>query len=245
MMGYDYSDELQTDGGSFKIWIYNSDDTLALPQPVEVPLERAYTLQDVADAINISIINASGESTPWVAATIQDNKLVLTPDADHQFAFGGDNSNFLATAGINTFFTGSSADSIGINDVISDNLDYVAAGTVSDNGQIFRGDQSNALLITNIQSDEYVRFTGGSSGTLDGFYNTLVGDVGIKGRTVSRDYDYNVLITDQMSAMKDATSGVSLDEEMADLIKFQQAYTAAAKLITSSDEMMQSLLQAV
>ncbi|MBU0967427.1 MAG: flagellar hook-associated protein FlgK [Proteobacteria bacterium] len=245
MMGYDYSDELQTDGGSFKLWIYNSDDTLALPQPVEVPLERAYTLQDVADAINISIINASGEATPWVAATIQDNKLVLTPDSDHQFAFGGDTSNFLATAGLNTFFTGSSADSIGVNDAISQKVDNIAAGTVSANGQIFRGDQSNALLITNIQRNEYVRFTGGSSDTLDGFYNTLVGDIGIKGRTVTRDYDYNVLITDQMSAMKDATSGVSLDEEMADLIRFQQAYSAAAKLITSSDEMMQTLLQAV
>jgi len=245
MMGYDYSDELQTDGGSFKIWIYNNDDTLALPQPVEIPLERAYTLKDVADAINISIINASGESTPWVAATIQDNKLVLTPDKNHQFAFGGDTSNFLATAGLNTFFTGSSADSIGVNDVISQNLENITAGTVSANGQIFRGDQSNALLITNIKGNEYVRFTGGSRDTLDGFYNTLVGDIGIKGRTVTRDYEYNTLITDQMSAMKDATSGVSLDEEMADLIKFQQAYSAAAKLITSADEMMQSLLQAV
>jgi flagellar hook-associated protein 1 FlgK len=245
MMGYDYSDELQTDGGSFNIWLYNNDDTLALPQPVEISLERAYTLQDVADSINISIINASGQATPWVAATIQDNKLVLTPDSNHQFAFGGDTSNFLATAGLNTFFTGSSADSISVNDLISEDLDKIAAGTVSANGQIFRGDQSNALLITNIQRNEYVRFTGGSSDTLDGFYNTLVGEIGIKGQTVTRDYDYNVLITDQMSAMKDATSGVSLDEEMADLIKFQQAYSAAAKLITSSDEMMQSLLQAV
>ncbi|MCJ7600199.1 MAG: flagellar hook-associated protein FlgK, partial [Desulfobulbaceae bacterium] len=245
MMGYDYADELQTDGGSFKIWIYNNDDTLALPQPVEVPLERAYTLQDVADAINISIINASGELTPWVAATIQDNKLVLTPDTNHQFAFGGDTSNFLATAGLNTFFTGSSADSIGVNDVINQTLGNITAGTVSANGQIFRGDQSNALLITNIQRNEYVRFTGGSRETFDGFYNTLVGDIGIKGRTVTRDYDYNTLITDQMSAMKDATSGVSLDEEMTDLIRFQQAYSAAAKLITSADEMMQSLLQAV
>jgi flagellar hook-associated protein 1 FlgK len=90
-----------------------------------------------------------------------------------------------------------------------------------------------------------VRFTGGKSDTLDGFYNTLVGDIGLKGRTVDRDYEYNTLITDQMTAMRDATSGVSLDEEMADLIKFQQAYSAAAKLITSADEMMQTLLQAV
>jgi len=245
MQGFDYSAELRTDGGSFKMWIYNNDETLALPQPVEIPLERAYTLQNVVDAINISIINASGESTPWVSASIQENKLVLTPDANHQFAFGEDTSNFLATVGLNTFFTGSSADSIGVNSVISSNNDYVAAGKVSVNGEIFRGDQTNAQLISAVQSNEYIRFTGGKTDTLDGFYNTLVADVGIKGRTVTRDYDYNTLITDQMTAMKDASSGVSLDEEMADLIKFQQAYSAAAKLITSADEMMQTLLQAV
>jgi flagellar hook-associated protein 1 FlgK len=245
MQGFAYSPELQTDGGSFKLWIYNNDDTLALPQPVEIPLERAYTLQNVVDAINISIINASGEATPWVAASVQDNRLVLTPDANHRFAFGEDTSNFLATAGLNTFFTGSSADSIGVNSVVSSNNDYVAAGKVSANGEIFRGDQANALLISAIQNDEYVRFTGGATDTLDGFYNTLVADIGIKGRTVNRDYDYNTLISDQMAAMKDSTSGVSLDEEMADLIKFQQAYSAAAKLITSADEMMQTLLQAV
>jgi hypothetical protein len=79
MQGFDYSDELQTDGGSFKIWLYNNDDTLALPQAVEVSLERAYSLQDVAEAINISMINASGEATPWLNASVKDNKLVLTP----------------------------------------------------------------------------------------------------------------------------------------------------------------------
>lgn len=245
MQGFDYSDEMITDGGSFKIWLYNNDDTLALPQPVEVSIERSYNLQDVANAINVSITEASGELNSWVNAAVRDNKLVLTPDADHQFAFTEDTSNFLATAGLNTFFTGSSADSIGINDVVSENLDYVAAGTVSENGEIFRGDQSNALLVTNIQRDEYVRFTGGDEGTLDGYYNALVGDIGLKGRTVERDHEYNTLVTGQMKEMRDATSGVSLDEEMADLIKFQQAYSAAAKLITSSDEMMRTLLDAV
>ncbi len=245
MQGFDYSDELITDGGSFKMWLYNSDDTLALPQPVEISLERAYDLQDVANAINTSIINASGEPTPMVYATVHDNKLVLTPKDDHKFAFTDDTANFLSTVGLNTFFTGSSADSIGINATVGENLDNLAAGIVNNNGEIFRGDQSNTLLITNIQRDEYVHFTGGTTGTLDEFYNSLVGDIGMKGRTVERNYEYNSLVTNQMSAMRDSTSGVSLDEEMADLIKFQQAYSAAAKLISSSDEMLRTLLQAV
>ena len=252
LQGYAYSDELVTDGGSFKVWLYNNDDTLGLPQPVEIDLERAYDLKDVVDAINTSMIDAGafttdagGNQIPWLTASIQENHLVLTPDTDHQYAFTEDTSNFLATAGLNTFFTGSSASDIGVNEVVEDNLENIAAGTVSSIGEIFRGDNSNALLITDIQRDEYIRFTGGSRDTLDAFYNTLVGDIGLKGRTVERDYEYNTLITSEFSAMRDAISGVSLDEEMADLIKYQQAYSAAAKLITSSDEMMQTLLQAV
>ena len=245
LQGYDYADELQTDGGSFNIWLYNNDGTLALPAPVEVSMERAYNLYDVADAINISITNASGITPPWVKASVFENKLVLTPDADHQFAFGGDTSNFLATAGINTFFTGDSASTIAVNETVGESLEYLAAGTINGNGEIFTGDQSNALRLTDIQRDEYVRFTGSAINTLDGHYNALVAQIGIDTRTVNRDLESNTLVTNQMEEMRASTSGVSLDEEMANLIKFQHAYTAAAKLITAADEMMQSLLQAV
>ncbi len=246
MMGYAYSDELVTDGGSFDIWLYNSDKTLALPTPVQVPMDRVYTLNDVAHAINVAVENASGVTTPrWLTATVEENKLVLTPDPSHSFAFDGDTSNFLATAGLNTFFTGHSAATIGVNSQVADSLEYVAAGQVDDYGEIFAGDQTNALLITNIQNKEAIHFTGASDNTLDGHYNALVATIGIKGRTVERDFEYNTLITTQLQEMRDATSGVNLDEEMANLIKFQHAYTAAAKLITISDEMMVTLLNSL
>ncbi|MCK5196083.1 MAG: flagellar hook-associated protein FlgK, partial [Desulfobulbaceae bacterium] len=245
LMGYDYADELQTDGGSFKIWLYNNDGTLSLPTPVEVSMERAYDLNDVVDAINISITNASGSTPPWVEASIYENRLVLTPDGDHQFAFGGDTSNFLATAGINTFFTGYSASTIDVNETVSESLENLAAGTVNSNGEIFKGDQSNGLLITNIQRDEYVRFRGSAINTLDGHYNSLVAQIGMESRTVNRDLEFNALVTNQLEELRDSTSGVSLDEEMSNLIKFQHAYSAAAKLITTADEMLLTLLQAV
>ncbi|MBU0680917.1 MAG: flagellar hook-associated protein FlgK [Proteobacteria bacterium] len=245
MMGYAYSDELVTDGTSFDIWLYNSDNTLALPMPVQVPMDRVTTLSDVAHAINVAVENASGVSPTWLTATVEENKLVLTPDASHSFAFDGDTSNFLATAGLNTFFTGHSAATIGVNSQVADSLEYVAAGQVDDYGQIFTGDQANALLITNIQNQEDIHFTGASNNTLDGHYNALVSTIGIKSSAVEGDYEYNSLVTTQLQEMRDATSAVNLDEEMANLIKFQHAYTAAAKLISISDEMMLTLLNSL
>ncbi len=245
LMGLNYNDQLVTDGGSFNIWLYNNNGTPALPQPVNVSMERAYDLNDVADAINASIVNATNDPDHWVKATVFNNKLILTPDSDHQFAFGEDSSNFLASAGLNTFFTGNSADSIAINSVVSNDLNNLAAGTINQFGEIFSGDNSNVLEITNIQRKEAISFTDGTTDTLDGHYNSLVAEIGLNTRSVDTDLEFNTQVNDQLNQLRDATSGVSLDEEMANLIKFQHAYSAAAKLITAADEMLQTLLNSV
>lgn len=246
LQGFKYADELNLDGTTFDLWLYNADNTLALSQPVKVSLERAYTLQDVAGAINYAVNNAAGTTAdPWVEASVEDNKLQLTPDAAHSFAFGNDATNFLRVAGLNTFFTGHSAGTIGINTALAKDLDLITAGTINANGELFQGDNSNVLLINNIQKKENVLFTGGKSNSLDGFYNALVGEVGNEGRAIKRSLEFNTLVTTQMSELRDATAGVSLDEEMANLIKFQHAYTAASRLITMSDEMLQTLLNSV
>jgi flagellar hook-associated protein 1 FlgK len=242
LSGYDYFDELDT-SGSFDLWIYNNDGTLATPKAVSISLAGAYKLEDIKNIINKTV--AAATNSTWVTASISDNSLRLTPDGGHQFAFANDTSNFLQIAGLNTFFTGSNAASIGINSVISSDLNKLAAATVDQQGQVFRGDNTNALKITGIQHDEYISYTGGAKNTLNGFYNTLVGQVANTSRTISHSYDASVLINQQVSEMRDSVSGVSLDEEMANLIKYQHAYTAAARLITMSDEMLQTLLDSV
>lgn len=247
LMGMAYADTLQTDGGSFDIWLYNSDGSLALSQPVSVSLERAYTLNDVAKTINVSIINAitPSPSASWVEATVVNNQLVLTPDDTHNFAFGGDNSNFLASIGLNTIFTGNSAGTFGINQTVVKNLSHLAAGQVKQYGEIFAGDNSNALAISNLQRNETITFTGNRTDTFDGYYNSLIAMIGLKGDSINANLDYNKMVSDQLNELRDSTSGVSLDEEMANLIRYQHAYSAAAKLISTSDELMQTLLNTI
>jgi len=249
--GLGYAGDIELEGTSFEVWLYNSDTTLALSQPVSVSLERAYDLFDVAEAINDAMLaagaanNATSPATPWLRASVTSNKLVLTPDSTHTFAFGEDTTGFLQAIGINTFFTGDSAGTIGVNATTAGNLDLIAAGQVNERGEIYSGDNSNALLITNLQRNEDISFSGGGTDSFDGFYNALVADVGTRASTVNRSYEYNTQVTVQMSELRDAVSGVSLDEEMANLIRFQQAYSAAAKLISTSDEMLRTLISAM
>ncbi|MCK5437691.1 MAG: flagellar hook-associated protein FlgK, partial [Desulfobulbaceae bacterium] len=244
MQGYKYADELITDGAGFDIWLYNDDGTLALSNAVTVSIDRAYTLQNVADSINTSLTNAGAVDT-WLKAGVINNRLVFTPDTTHEFAFANDTSNFLQVAELNTFFTGHNSATIDVNPTLENDLDRIAAGQVNVNGLVFRGDNSNALLMTNIQRDETVTFTGGMTDTLDGFYNTLIANIGLTARTVNQDYEFNNLVINEMNKMRDSVSGVSLDEEMANLIKYQHAYASAAKLISMADEMMKTLLNVI
>ena len=84
-----------------------------------------------------------------------------------------------------------------------------------------------------------------TNATLGENFHQMVGGIGIDSQSIQREKTYAQKVQDQMSVTRDNISGVSLDEEMADLIKYQHAYMAAAKLITTAEEMLDTILQAV
>jgi flagellar hook-associated protein 1 FlgK len=55
-------------------------------------------------------------------------------------------------------------------------------------------------------------------------------------------FEYQQALANDLRSRQESVSGVNLDEEMTNLIKFQHAYTAAAKLITTAESMLQVLL---
>lgn len=105
---------------------------------------------------------------------------------------------------------------------------------VGDNGNI----QKMAALQTQLT-------LAGGTATLQDAYGQIVADVGTKTQEagVRRD-SFNALLKQSTDA-RDAVSGVNLDEEAANMLKFQQAYQAAAKVIAISDTIFQSLLSAI
>ncbi|MDP2799292.1 MAG: flagellar basal body rod C-terminal domain-containing protein, partial [Deltaproteobacteria bacterium] len=168
--------------------------------------------------------------------------LRITPAATYSMAFSDDTTNILMAAGINTFFDGYDSGSIALNSVITNNTDNIAAGTIDSTGDYSLGDNENALALADLQIQNVD--IGGQSATFDDYYNALVGEIGITARGYNSGYDFSQNMVHQLSQLRDAVSGVSLDEEMTKLIQYQQAYSAAAKLIQASDEMMQTLLSA-
>ena len=81
-----------------------------------------------------------------------------------------------------------------------------------------------------------------SNQTIGQYYASLVTTVGADTKLAKTNSEYHTTLTSDLKEQTSSASGVNLDEEMANLIKYQHSYTAAAKLITTADQMMQTLL---
>ena len=141
-------------------------------------------------------------------------------------------------AGLN-FFTGSLASDISVNPVIAGDVNLIAA---SGTALGVPGDNSNAIAIANLQNG--LLMSGGTA-TYDDFYNSLVSNVGTAVQSAQMNYDHQTAMVSSLDNYRESISGVSLDEEMVNLVKFQHAYDAAAKLISAVDEMMNTVMNMV
>lgn len=103
------------------------------------------------------------------------------------------------------------------------------------------GDNRNALLLGGLQSQPL--FEGGTA-TYGELYGQLLSEVGTRTRQAQTGRDTESLLMDRALSARDSVSGVNLEEEAANLLRFQQAYQAAAQMIAAADELFQVLLNA-
>jgi flagellar hook-associated protein 1 FlgK len=103
-------------------------------------------------------------------------------------------------------------------------------------------DNGNARLMAGIDARGVL--DGGTRDLTTGL-SALTARAGSEARHAGMNLDAQQAIHDQAIADREATSGVNLDEEAADLLRYQQAYQAAAQVIATADTMFQTLLGAV
>lgn len=103
------------------------------------------------------------------------------------------------------------------------------------------GDNRNALILAGFQTSNLLN---GGTTSFKGAYGSLVADVAIKTSQAETGAKTGQVLLDQSIAARDSVSGVNLDEEAANLIRYQQAYQAAAQVIAAAGEMFQVLLNA-
>ena len=76
-------------------------------------------------------------------------------------------------------------------------------------------------------------------------YGDIVGGIGQRKSAIAQSVETQQAIKDQIQAMREAVSGVSLDEEMVSLTKYQRAYEAAGRVLSTVDQLMQDLIDRI
>jgi flagellar hook-associated protein 1 FlgK len=236
--------------GSFSIWVEDSSTIPSTYTETTIDLtgiDGSSTLSDLANRIN-NVVGIDAIDTA-------DGLIEISPtNSDYQFAIGSDDTGLASALGFNTFFTGSGIEDIGINTQLSD-TDHIAAGQLEATGEIASGSNGNALLLAecgelSVQIKVYTfdrtsdtpSFDSTITTSTDSYYQTMVSNLGIVTDSVNRNLETAESLMSELQGQRDSISGVSLDEEMINLVKYQNAYNAASKLLTVADEMLDTLI---
>jgi flagellar hook-associated protein 1 FlgK len=107
-------------------------------------------------------------------------------------------------------------------------------------------DNRNATAVVGLQTAKTVGTnTGGGGVSMTGAYSRLVEDVGAKAAQASGDATATAAVLSSATDSRDSVAGVNLDEEAADLVKFQQYYTASSQIIKAAQQVFSTLLNAL
>ncbi|MHC1787947.1 flagellar hook-associated protein FlgK [Solidesulfovibrio sp.] len=232
--GLVYGDRLQS--GASMLYTYDANGDFSASAAI------TFVPGDSLDDI-VTRINAAFGGT--LSASVVNNKLSIIGQSGTTFQFGEDSSGVLAALGVNTLLTGSTATNAALNGVVTNDVNRVCAGHVGTGGLVAVGDNTTARAMADLETtaiDFYVTGQAVSSQTLGDYYAALVGKVGSDTAAASYQASYQTTLAAQLEDQQLAVSGVSLDEELTNLIKFQHSYQAAAKLISTADSLFETVL---
>ena len=159
------------------------------------------------------------------------SSIVSETNTRHATGFIGANpaGNFFAG-------TGTTARTIRLDTaIVSDVMNIAASGIANQSG-----DNSVALAISRLRDTPVTLL--GQTATINDGYRTIVSELAIGVSAANGTAKAARTLASQTDGRRDSVKGVSIDEEMVNLMKFQQSYAAAARLINVVDEMSQTLI---
>ncbi|WP_431029174.1 flagellar hook-associated protein FlgK [Lysinibacillus sp. LZ02] len=130
------------------------------------------------------------------------------------------------------FFSGTSARDIKVE--ITDPKQIAASGAAGE-----EGNNENIRLLAQLHSDTRPNL---QNGTFQTYYKSLTGELAVKGQEAIRNAYNSGTLHLQIANSRASMSSVSLDEEMTNMITFQQAYNANARMITVVDEILEKII---
>ncbi len=134
------------------------------------------------------------------------------------------------------FFTGNTAADIHVSDVVEADVNKITTTRIA--GAM--GDGSLAAEISDLYRQPLI-----GNATLNQSARAIIGQVGTALQNAKTNSDASVALTKQLITQEKSTSGVSLDEELTNMLVYQRSYDASAKVMQVADEMIKTLLDRI
>lgn len=148
----------------------------------------------------------------------------------HRSGYGLNGSTGLNFFNANT--TG--AGDIALSDEVQGDLNTIAAG-----GTSAAGDNTNALSIAALADQ---RTMNGGRETFSDYFSSTVAGIGTRSQTAEANFEKSLAVANQVLNLRDSVHGVIMDEELTELIKFQQSYGAATVIVDTVNDMMSAVI---
>lgn len=179
------------------------------------------------------------EIVPGYLAKLDEmaRQLVTSVNAQHSSGYGLDGTQ-------NDFFdpTKTTSADIALNSSLTANK--IAAAGQDPTSVSGPGDNTGAVALAKLKSASLTFTVAGTatSATMSSYYNAFVSSVGIDAENAANSTAQSGSFLRQLNALRESNSGVSLDEEMTNLIKYQRAFEASAKVINAATDMLDTVM---
>lgn len=171
----------------------------------------------------------------------KNTTVAMAMDANNKLIKSTENLFVSSDASTSTITAGN----ISVNSAIVNNKNLIAASRIStaeyDAGkyQDETGNNSNMALVSSARSTSYSEL---GNTTIEGCLSNAVGNVATKVESINSSLKSQTSVLSSVKTQLNSETGVNLDEELSDLIKYQRAYQAAARIFTTCSDLMQELV---
>ena len=149
-----------------------------------------------------------------------------------------DTTNLLSALGFNRFFSGSTAADIAVDTDIQNDVSLISAASSNSTG-----DNTNALKMADLKFKKIADTNTLSGRTFIGFLSDTASRIGTAVSASKVDMDTARGILDSLSSLRNQTVGVSLDEELANMLKFERMFNASARFMAAINQTLDRILE--
>jgi len=237
--------------GSFNVVVYNEQGDVVAKRAINI--DETTALDDGTDNSIVSQMNANKDDNADNDGTndlddiftteLINHTLVINPKDGkdgYYIAIEDNETNFAGYSGFNKIFDGKDSKSIDVAAKLKDNPANLQSYKAPIEGN---NDFVNDMITLQYEEIEFTRSNGEKiNQTIEGFYGFTVSNIATDATNAGIDANASEALDKSINEQYKSITAVDMDEELTDLMKFQTAYQASAKVITTIDQMIDTLL---